>query len=198
MKKDWTFLSPLFFILWPYFCAVVVVALALMQIAPLVEMLWQALGFYTIAIFVLGLLTASHYKKTGQYHKLAFWGMMQKLSYIPIIIVYVMLQGTEQNYGFSIDDSRFGGMELLLVAIVAMAILLVYGILLIGALIVLIVSASYTVKATNLLYRRGYIGKTNRFLLVLGNIVPVLDIPCSIIIYTIARKYKHMQPIIIQ
>ena len=66
--------------------------------------------------------------------------------------------------------------------------LLLFGIILAGLCISLAVSATYTIKAINVLYRNGKITKALRVLLIIGSLIIPIDIPIAIIVWILLCK----------
>ena len=74
---------------------------------------------------------------------------------------------------------------------VGMAILFLYGIMLIGLLIGLTVSATYTIKAINGLYRSGKIPNAVRILCIIGSLIIPFDIPIAIGVWGFYKRKRE-------
>ena len=186
--NKYRFVSPLLFSIWPilgFIVAMIFKPLVGAEIAA--SFVFMFFPWALIAGIVLSILASGKYRAEGKYKQLAFWGMAQKVSYIPLISL--LLDIPNINFGeTSLDTEEYGMIGLFVVALMGMVVLLLFGIILAGLCISLAVSATYTIKAINVLYRNGRITKVLRVLMIFGSLIIPIDIPIAIIVWILLRK----------
>lgn len=186
--NKYRFLIPLLFSIWPVLGFVIA-----MLFEPLVgaeiatSFVFMAFPWALLAGIIMSILASAKYRVEGKYKQLAFWGMVQKVSYIPL--VYLLLEIPNIKFGEnSLENEEYGMIGLFVVAMMGMVVLMLFAIALGGLCISLAVSATYTIKAINVLYRNGRITKVLRVLMIIGSLIIPIDIPIAIIVWILLRK----------
>lgn len=188
--NKYRFVIPLLFSIWPilgFIAAMIFKPLVGAEIAA--SFVFMVFPWALIAGIVMSILASGKYRAEGKYKQLAFWGMAQKVSYIPLISL--LLDIPNINFGeTSLDTEGYGMIGLFVVAMMGMVVLLLFGIILAGLCISLAVSATYTIKAINVLYRSGTLKNGVRVLLIIGSLIIPLDIPISIVVWLMMFRKK--------
>lgn len=188
--NKYRFVIPLLFSIWPilgFIVAMIFKPLVGAEIAA--SFVFMFFPWALIAGIVMSIFASGKYRAEGKYKQLAFWGMAQKVSYIPLISL--LLDIPNINFGeTSLDTEGYGMIGLFVVAMMGMVVLLLFGIILAGLCISLAVSATYTIKAINVLYRSGTLKNGVRVLLIIGSLIIPLDIPISIVVWLMMFRKK--------
>lgn len=191
--KKYRWLFPIAFTLWPIIYLGCVMLFNLLLGAEIASWLSiSALPWGVVIIASMSIVAGGQYRAEGKYEQLAQWGILQKLTYVPMIVLLLTVDDIKWG-GASLEENEYGMMNLLVVAALGMAILLLYGVILFGVLLGLIVSATYSIKAANALYREEYISNGVRILLVIGSLIIPLDILCAVIIWYLTKKYASSE-----
>lgn len=191
--KKYRWIFPIAFTLWPVIylgCVILFNLLLRAEIASWLSI--SALPWGVVILASMSIVAGGQYRVERKYEQLAQWGLLQKLTYVPMIVL-LLAAGNIKWDGASLEENEYGMLNLVVVAALGMAVLLLYGAILFGVLLGLIVSATYIIKATNALYREEYISNGVRILLVIGSLIIPLDILCAIIIWYLTKRYNRFE-----
>ena len=191
--KKYRWIFPIAFTLWPVIylgCVMLFNLLLGAEIASWISI--SALPWGVVILASMSIVAGGQYRVERKYEQLAQWGLLQKLTYVPMIVL-LLAAGNIKWDGTSLEENEYGMLNLIVVAALGMAVLLLYGAILFGVLLGLIVSATYIIKATNALYREEYISNGVRILLVIGSLIIPLDILCAIIIWYLTKRYNRFE-----
>ena len=191
--KKYRWIFPIAFTLWPVIYLACVMLFNLLLGAEVASWLSiSALPWGVVILASMSIVAGGQYRVERKYEQLAQWGLLQKLTYVPMIVL-LLAAGNSKWDGTSLEENEYGMLNLIVVAALGMAVLLLYGAILFGVLLGLIVSATYIIKATNALYREEYISNGVRILLVIGSLIIPLDILCAIIIWYLTKRHNRFE-----
>ncbi len=211
MKRDWRVVFPILGATW-FYIQVLIVLIGyfignVLDNAFYLNIARILVGFVSSAgtiMMILAIIGSIIYKENGECNKLAFWGMVQKNTYIPIIVLCLwIVQVGGMNSGHQkfleaipMQDEFYG--YILGTVLYSMIIMVLIGVIIALVFDTILISACYTIKAINMLYRFGHLSKASRVCLIIGSLIPFVDAICAIGVYATARNYKEEEPMLLQ